>query len=201
MSRDAEHPVALFLIQVLSLIIRWRCRAIRTPLETAQRTTHSIVRFNCTNVFDAHVACSTEQFAKNRRSRDVVASYVFLSTCRSKNSNSRYISRQRYSVTLLSIELCLKTTLHQAAFGSDLKSTWSRVYPFPCPPPEGKRNSSPCRPFSLRPVKVSVSPPITFFPFPAPTSGQILKSTVTVKERETGPRQSLFVGIVREMMC
>ena len=125
----------------------------------------------------------------------------FLSTCRSKNSNSRYISRQRYSVTLLSIELCLKTTLHQAAFGSDLKSTWSRVYPFPCPPPEGKRNSSPRRPFSLRPVKVSVSPPITFFPFPVPTSGQILKSTVTVKERETGPRQSLFVGIVREMMC
>lgn len=87
-------------------------------------------------------------------------------------------------------------------------------YPFLCPPPEGGKRSSSLRfPPPPRPpplpsfcsVKVSVSPPINFFfPFPAPMSKleQILKSTVTVKERETIPsRQSLFAGIVRQMMC
>jgi len=70
MSRDAEHPAALFLIQVLSLIIRWRCHAIRTPLETAQRTTHSIVGFNCTNVFDARC-----MFHGTVREKQTIAKY------------------------------------------------------------------------------------------------------------------------------
>lgn len=123
-----------------------------------------------------HVACSTKRFVKSRWSFTIIY-YNFLSI----DQNLLYISDWRYLMSMFH-RVLFKDNFTLSGFLVHLKSTWSRVYPFP--PISGKKSSvslflsfffTPISPsFALQSICFSSDNFFSFLPTPTSSRGKSL---------------------------
>lgn len=114
--------------QVLSQITRWRCHTISYATRNCTVYSHFIVEFNCTNVFNAHCTLHVprDSLRKIVNHQHYCVMHFFIKIFY-LSVKTHHIFLNSDVLRLCCIEFCLKTILHQAAFGRSEKYLKSSV--------------------------------------------------------------------------